>query len=65
VLAKPPSRRGETAANDFGGKFSCTFRSGLRRSSDERPSYSLLPHLYQDIDKITSRPTKGQTKVLD
>jgi hypothetical protein len=52
VLTKPPSRLGETAIGDFGGKFCCTFHSGLRSSSEHRPGYSLLPHLYQDVLKI-------------
>src|ERR1017187_3416440 len=39
VLAKPPSRLGGTAVGDFGGKSICTFRSGLRSSSEHRPSY--------------------------
>jgi hypothetical protein len=48
VLTKPPSRRGGTAIGNFGGRSCCTFRSGLRSSSEQRPGYYLLPHLYQD-----------------
>ncbi len=63
VLAKPPSRLGGTAVGDFGGKFCCTFHSGLRSSSEPRPGYSLLPHLYQDAPKIASPYANGQTQV--
>ena len=62
VLAKPPSRLGGTAFGDFGGKFCCTFRSGLRSSSEHRPGYSLLPHLYQDVPKIALRYTTRQIR---
>ena len=48
MLTAPPSRHGGTAIGDFGGRSFCTFRSGLRSSSEHQPSYSLLPHLYQD-----------------
>lgn len=61
VLTKPPSRSGGTAASDFGGRFHCTFRSGVRSSSEPRPGYSLLPRLYQDQKKITLRRRQGQT----
>jgi hypothetical protein len=49
VLTVPPNHLGGTADGDFGGRFRCTFRSGLRSSSERRPGYFLLPHLYQDI----------------
>src|ERR1700730_17843599 len=60
VLALPPSRLGGTAFGDFGGKSCCTFRSGLRSSSEHQPGYSLLPHLYQDEPTIAplGRPVK-------
>ena len=48
----PPSRLGGTAIGDFGGNTCCTFRSGLRSSSEYLPGYSLLPHLYEDNAKI-------------
>jgi hypothetical protein len=60
ALAKPPSRHGGTANGDFGGKTCCTFHLGLRSSSEEQPSYSLLPHLYQDVHKIASHNASGQ-----
>jgi hypothetical protein len=60
VLTKPPSRLGGTAVGDFGGKTCCTFRSGLRSSSEHRPGYSLLPHLYQDAPKIAFPNAGGQ-----
>src|SRR5579864_2688061 len=60
ALARPPSRLGGTAVGDFGGKFCCTFHSGLRSSSEPRPGYSLLPHLYQDAPKIALRCANRQ-----
>ena len=54
VLTMPPSRLGGTAVGDFGGNYCCTFRSGLRRSSEHLPGYCLLPHLYEDNLKIAS-----------
>jgi hypothetical protein len=60
VLTKPPSRLGETAVGDFGGKTCCTFHSGLRSSSEHRPGYSLLPHLYKDVPKIAFPNANGQ-----
>jgi hypothetical protein len=60
VLTQPPSRLGGTAVGDFGGKSCCTFRSGLRSSSEPRPGYSLLPHLYQDLHKISLPHASGQ-----
>src|SRR3984957_2468895 len=60
VLTKPPSRLGGTAVGDFGGNYHCTFRSGLRNSSEHRPGYSLLPHLYQDAPKIAFLIASGQ-----
>jgi hypothetical protein len=60
VLAKPPSRLGGTAVGDFGGKTCCTFHAGLRSSSEHRPGYSLLPHLYQDAPKIPLPYASGQ-----
>src|SRR6202022_716499 len=59
VLALPPSRLGGTPFGDFGGKSCCTFRSGLRSSSEHWPGYSLLPHLYQDDATIASPHTLG------
>ena len=63
VLAKPPSRLGVTAIGDFGGKSCCTFHSGLRSSSEHRPGYCLLPHLYQDAIKIALRNATGQIRL--
>ncbi len=63
VLAKPPSRLGGTAFGDFGGKYCCTFHSGLRSSSEHRPGYSLLPHLYQDALKIALPSANGQISI--
>jgi hypothetical protein len=60
VLALPPSRPGGTTFGDFGGRSCCTFRSGLRSSSEHQPGYSLLPHLYQDHANIASRHAQGQ-----
>ena len=60
VLTSPPNRLGGTAFGDFGGKSCCTFRSGLRSSSEPRPGYSLLPHLYQDVLKISFTYANGQ-----
>jgi FkbM family methyltransferase len=60
VLTKPPSRLSGTAVGDFGGKYLCTFHSGLRNSSEYRPGYSLLPHLYQDALKIAFPIASGQ-----
>src|ERR1700722_7675726 len=60
VLTKPPSRLGGTAVGDFGGNYRCTFHSGLRNSSEHRPGYSLLPHLYQDAPKIAFLIASGQ-----
>src|ERR1700683_15686 len=60
VLPKPPSRLGGTAFGDFGGSSYCTFHSGLRSSSEQRPGYSLLPHLYQDAHKISPPHPSGQ-----
>src|ERR1700682_517161 len=61
VLTLPPSRHGGTAIGDFGGKSCCTFRSGLRSSSEDPPGYSLLPHLYQD--EITIAPHLGTGQI--
>jgi hypothetical protein len=63
VLAKPPSRLGGTAVGNFGGIRCCTFHSGLRSSSEHRPGYSLLPHLYQDFTKIAFPNASGQFRV--
>jgi hypothetical protein len=60
ALAKLPSRLGGTAFGDFGGKSCCTFHSGFRSSSEHPPGYSLLPHLYQDGNKIASLSSDGQ-----
>ncbi len=54
VLTAPPNRLGGAAIGDFGGRSCCTFRSGLRSSSEHLPGYSLLPHLYEDGFKIAS-----------
>jgi hypothetical protein len=62
VLTVPPNRLGGTADGDFGGRFRCTFRSGLRSSSEQRPGYCLLPHLYQDFPTIASLLPAGQSK---
>jgi hypothetical protein len=59
VLAKPPNRLGRTAIGDFGGRFLCTFRSGLRSSSDYQPGYYLLPHLYQELHHDNTHPRAG------
>src|SRR5258706_326570 len=63
VLALPPNRLGGTADGDFGGISCCTFRTGLRSSSENPPGYSLLPHLYQDAANIAPRHTRGQIKL--
>jgi hypothetical protein len=63
VLASPPSRLGGTADGNFGGISCCTFRSGLRSSSEHPPGYSLLPHLYQDAPNIAPCDARGQIKV--
>ena len=63
VLALPPNRLGGTADGDFGGISCCTFRTGLRSSSEHPPGYSLLPHLYQDAANIAPRHTRGQIKL--
>src|ERR1019366_1714518 len=55
VLATPPRRLGETAFGDFGGRSCCTFHSDPRSSSEHRPGYCLLPHLYQDNPTIPPR----------
>ncbi len=58
VLTRLPSRLGGTAFGDFGGNSCCTFHSGFRRSSEDLPGYSLLPHLYQDAQTIAlARPS--------
>ena len=63
VLALPPSRLGGTADGNFGGISCCTFRTGLRSSSEHPPGYSLLPHLYQDAANIALWHARGQIKL--
>ena len=58
VLTLPPSRLGGTAFGDFGGRSCCPFRSGLRSSSDLRPGYFWLPHLYQERPQHSIRARK-------
>ena len=63
VLTVPPNRLGGTTDGDFGGRFRCTFRAGLRSSSERLPGYCLLPHLYQDFPTIASLPPQVNRSV--